>query len=156
MTIDSKRMARGVPAAPPPVPPALVVRVVLRPMTRLNPLIARLAGRRNFRMAALVRHVGRRSGRTYQTPVSARRTGHVVIIALTFGNQSDWSRNVRAAGGCSIRLDGNEYIATAPEFLSRQEARPDIRSAFSPVERASLRLLGIRQFLRLRIAPAAV
>jgi deazaflavin-dependent oxidoreductase (nitroreductase family) len=157
MTIDPKRMARGEPAAPPPVPPALVVRVVMRPMTRLlNPLIARLAGRRHFRMAALVRHVGRRSGRTYQTPVSARRTGDVVIIALTFGNQSDWSRNVRAAGGCSIRLDGNEYVATAPEFLSRQEARPDIRSAFSPVERASLRLLGIRQFLRLRIAPAAV
>ncbi len=157
MTMDSERTAHGEPGAPPPVPPALVVRIAMRPMTRLlNPLIARLAGRRHFRMAALVRHVGRRSGRTYQTPVSARRTGDVVIIALTFGNQSDWSRNVRAAGGCSIRLDGSEYVATMPEFLSRQQTGADIRSAFSPVERAGFRMLGIRQFLRLRIVPAGI
>ncbi len=128
MTMDSERTAHGEPGAPPPVPPALVVRIAMRPMTRLlNPLIARLAGRRHFRMAALVRHVGRRSGRTYQTPV-----------------------------GCSIRLDGSEYVATMPEFLSRQQTGADIRSAFSPVERAGFRMLGIRQFLRLRIVPAGI
>jgi deazaflavin-dependent oxidoreductase (nitroreductase family) len=145
-------MVRGAPATPEPVPPAPVVRIVMRPMTKLlNPLIAVLAGRRHFRMAALVRHVGRRSGRPYLTPVSARRAGDVVLIALTFGNESDWSRNVRAAGGCSIRLEGNDYEATQPEFLSREEAKPYIRSAFGPLERAGVRMLGIRQFMRLRV-----
>jgi hypothetical protein len=75
----------------------------------------------------------------------------VILIALTFGNGSDWSRNVRAAGGCSIRLEGNDYEATQPEFLSREETKPDIRSAFGPMERAGVRMLGIRQFMRLHV-----
>jgi hypothetical protein len=39
-------------------------------------------------------------------------------------------------------------------FLSIQDAQPLIRSAFSPLERALFRLLGIRQVLSLRAAPA--
>jgi len=38
-------------------------------------------------------------------------------------------------------------------FLNLQEARPLVKSAFSPLERASFRLLGIRQFMRLQISP---
>jgi deazaflavin-dependent oxidoreductase (nitroreductase family) len=102
-------------------------------------------------MAAQIRHVGRRSGRPYLTPAGARLSGDVIVIPLTFGNQSDWSRNVRAAGGCSIRLNGRDYDATRPEFLSLEEAQPLVRSAFSPVERASFRMLGIRQFMRLHV-----
>jgi hypothetical protein len=53
-----------VPAAP--VRPSLLVRIAMRPMTRvLNPLIRKFAGRRHFRMAAEIRHVGRKSGRAY-------------------------------------------------------------------------------------------
>ena len=59
-----------------------------------------------------------------------------------------------AADGCSIRLNGRDYEATAPVFLSIQDAQPLIRSAFSPLERALFRLLGIRQVLSLRAAPA--
>ena len=55
-----------------------------------------------------------------------------------FGNRSDWSQNVRAAGGCSLRLNGRDYDATRPELLSLQEAQPLVRAAFSPLERASL------------------
>jgi deazaflavin-dependent oxidoreductase (nitroreductase family) len=138
-----------------PVPPSLVVKLVMRPMTKmLNPLIRKMAGRRHFRMAAQIRHVGRRSGRPYMTSAGARLSGDVVVIPLTFGNQSDWSRNVRAAGGCSIRLEGRDYTATRPEFLTGPEAAPLIRSAFRPLERASFRMLGIRQFMRLHVVPA--
>jgi hypothetical protein len=77
----------------------------------------------------------------------------VAVIPLTFGNQSDWSKNVRAAGGCSIRVDGQDYAATEPEFVGRAGAGPLLRSAFSPMERASFRLLGIKQHLRLRVVP---
>jgi len=76
------------------------------------------------------------------------------VIPLTFGNQSDWSRNVRAAGGCTLRVNGRGYDATQPEFLSPQEAKRLVRSLFSPLERASFRMLGIRQFLRLHVVPA--
>jgi hypothetical protein len=61
---------------------------------------------------------------------------------LTFGNRSDWSQNVRAAGGCSLRLNGRDCDATRPEFLSLQEEQPLVRAAFSPLERASVRMLG--------------
>jgi deazaflavin-dependent oxidoreductase (nitroreductase family) len=143
------------PGALEPVAPSLVVKIVMRPMTKvLNPLIRKLAGRRHFRMAAQIRHIGRRSGRPYMTPAGARLSGDVAVIPLTFGNKSDWSRNVRAAGGCSIRLEGRDYIATRPEFVSWPEAEPLIRAAFSSLERASFRMLGIRQFLRLHVAPA--
>jgi len=138
-----------------PVGPSPIARIVLRPMTKmLNPLILKLAGRRHFRMAALIRHTGRRSGRAYTTPVSGRRSGDIVLLTLTFGNQSDWARNVRAAGGCSIRIDAQDYDLTRPRFLTRQEAKPQIAAAFSPIERAGFRMLGIRQVMHLDIVPA--
>jgi hypothetical protein len=58
------------------------------------------SGRRHFGGAATLGHTGRRSGRTYTTPVGAHFTGDTAIIPLTFGNTSDWVRNVRSAGGC--------------------------------------------------------
>jgi deazaflavin-dependent oxidoreductase (nitroreductase family) len=135
------------------VGPSPFVRIVLRPLTKLlNPAVRRLAGRRHFRLAAQIHHTGRRSGRPYVTPAGARLDGAVFLIPLTFGNQSDWSRNVQAAGRCVIRLDGRDYQATEPELLDAQNARPLIRSAFNPVERLAFRLLGIRQFMRLRLA----
>jgi deazaflavin-dependent oxidoreductase (nitroreductase family) len=155
MNIDSERPDRDTPRALEPVAPSLVAKIVMRPMTKvLNPLIRKLAGRPHFRMAAQVRHVGRRSGRSYMTPVGARLSGDVAVIPLTFGNQSDWSQNVRAARGCSLRVNGHDYDATQPTFLSPQEAQQLVRSAFSPLERASFRLLGIRQFMRLHVVPA--
>ena len=155
MSADSERAAPGSPGTLKPVAPSLVVKLVMRPMTKmLNPLIRKLAGRRHFRMAAQVRHVGRRSGQPYMTPAGARLSGDAVVIPLTFGNQSDWARNVRAAGGCSLRVNGCDYDATQPQFLNPEEAKQLVRSAFSPLERASFKMLGIRQFLRLQVAPA--
>jgi deazaflavin-dependent oxidoreductase (nitroreductase family) len=137
-----------------PVGPALVVRAVIRPMTKiLNPLVVKLAGRRHFPWAAQIRHIGRRTGKAYVTPATAHVHGDVIVIALTFGNQSDWSRNVRAAGGCFIGVNGRDYRASNPQLLRREDAADLIRSAFNPLERAGFRLLRIRQFMRLDVAP---
>ena len=132
-----------------PVAPAAIVRVLVRPLTKiLNPLMVRLAGRRFFPMAQ-IHHVGRRSGKAYVTPTSAHVRGDVVLIALTFSNQSDWSRNVRATAGCTIRLGGHAYRATSPELITWADDAALLASAFNPVLRAGFRLLGIRQFMRL-------
>ena len=142
-------------AASPPavVRPSWLVAVVMSPLTKvLNPVMRKLAGRRHMRMAAEIRHVGRRSGRPYVTPAGARLTGDIFVIPLTFGNQSDWSRNVRAAGSCTIRLEGTEYRAVQPELADRDQAAPVVRAAFGPAERAMFRMLGIRQYLLLRRA----
>ncbi len=156
MNSQPERVAHGTPGTLEPVRPSPIVKIVMRPMTKmLNPLIVKLAGRRHFRMAAQIRHVGRRSGRTYTTPVSARRSGDMVVIALTFGNQSDWSRNVRSAGGGTIRIEGQDYHVTHPQFISRRDAKPLVQAAFSPLERAGFRMLGIKQVMVLRVASAA-
>ena len=137
-----------------PVSPAPFVRTVMGPMTRvLNPMIVKFAGRRHFKMAAQIQHVGRRSGKVYVTPATAHLHDDHIVIALTFGNQSDWARNVRAAGGCLVRFDGRSYQGTDPQFLGRQEAWPILKAAFSPLLRAGTRLLGVRQFLILRVVP---
>jgi deazaflavin-dependent oxidoreductase (nitroreductase family) len=139
--------------APAVVRPSRLVAVVMAPLTKvLNPVMRKLAGRRHVMMAAQIRHVGRRSGRPYITPAGARLTGDTFVIPLTFGNTSDWSRNVRAAGGCEIRLDGTDYRAVQPELADRDQAAPVIRAAFGPVERTMFRMLGIRQYLLLRRA----
>jgi deazaflavin-dependent oxidoreductase (nitroreductase family) len=139
--------------APALVRPSRLVAVVMGPLTKvLNPVMRKLAGRRHVMMAAQIRHVGRRSGRPYVTPAGARLTGDTFVIPLTFGNSSDWSRNVRAAGGCEIRLDGTDYRAVQPELADRDQAAPVVRAAFGPVERAMFRMLGIRQYLLLRRA----
>jgi deazaflavin-dependent oxidoreductase (nitroreductase family) len=155
MTLDPGQSAAPAPRPVKPVPPSRLVKIAIGPLTKaLNPLIVKLAGRPHFRMAAQLTHTGRRSGRTYMTPVGARRAGDVVLIPLTFGNQSDWSRNVLAAGHCSLRLEGVDYQAAAPTLLSPEEADPHVRDAFGRLERASMRMLGIRQFLRLSVVPA--
>jgi deazaflavin-dependent oxidoreductase (nitroreductase family) len=97
----------------------------------------------------VVVHQGRRSGRRYQTPVNVFESGSGYVIALTYGPDSDWVRNVLAAGRCELRTGGRTVALTAPR-LYRDEERRHIR----PAERAVLRALGVADFLSLE--PAAL
>jgi deazaflavin-dependent oxidoreductase (nitroreductase family) len=98
---------------------------------------------------AVIHHQGWRSGRSYATPTSARPTRDGFIVPMTFGEQADWVRNVRAAGGCTIEWKGKSYPVGEPEIMDRAAAR----SAFSPVERLLLPLMGINLFMHLRHTP---
>ena len=85
MSTDPQGMTRPAAIALDPVPPGLIVKFVMRPMTKLlNPLIRKLAGRLHFRMAAQIWHIGCCSGRLYMTPAGARMAEGVVVIPLTF------------------------------------------------------------------------
>lgn len=120
----------------------------MRPLTRgLNPLSVRMAGRPGFRMAGRVHHVGRRSGTSYVTPIGVRIHDGQVLIPLTFGNQSDWVRNLRAAGGATVDVRGRSYEVGAPIFLDWAEAGPAVKATF-PVARFVFRILGIKQFVQ--------
>jgi deazaflavin-dependent oxidoreductase (nitroreductase family) len=135
-----------------PVGPSLIVRLVLRPSSRLlNPLVGVLAGRRFVPLIARVHHVGRRSGKLYMTPTGAHVTGDIIVIPLSFGNVSDWARNVRAAGRCVVQLGGNRYHAAQPRFVDAVEAKPVVKQSFNTINRFAFALFGIRQYLFLRI-----
>jgi len=58
---------------------------------------------------ALVRHVGRRSGRIYETPLLVARVPDGFVIELTYGSDVDWYRNIAAAGGCAVIYRHSEY-----------------------------------------------
>jgi deazaflavin-dependent oxidoreductase (nitroreductase family) len=131
-----------------PVGPSPIVRLVLGPLTKLlNPLVRALAGRRFVPLIARIHHVGRRSGRPYMTPTGAHVSGNTIVIPLSFGNVSDWARNVRAAGGCVVALGGKSYHATQPRFVDSADAKPVVDQSFSAVNRFGFRLFGIRQYL---------
>jgi deazaflavin-dependent oxidoreductase (nitroreductase family) len=128
----------------------VIVRLVLRPLTKLlNPLVGFLAGRRFVPLIARVHHVGRRSGKPYITPTGAHVTGNTIVIPLSFGNRSDWARNVRAAGQCVVDLGGKSYRATQPEFVDADDAKSVVKQSFNVINQFGFRLLGIRQYLLL-------
>ena len=102
----------------------------------LNPLMLRLAGRRWW-YASVVEHTGRRSGKTYATPIVADRVGEHLIIPLPYGTQVDWVRNVLSAGEATVVRKGQTYRVTAPELISATQALPllprDRRRTFEKV-----------------------
>lgn len=63
---------------------------------------------------AIVLHRGRRSGRLYRTPVNCFRVDGGYRFALTYGPDSDWVRNVVAAGGVDIASRGHLLTLTDP------------------------------------------
>ena len=98
----------------------------------------------------VVVHRGRRSGNVYQTPVNVFGAQDGYRLAWTYGPDTDWVKNVLAAGGCELRTRGRVIHLTAPR-LFHDEARRGIR----PVERQVLRVIGVADFLSLTTAPAA-
>ncbi len=87
----------------------------------LNPATLKIAGRRSSVYAAL-KHVGRRSGRTYMTPVVAKPLGDGFVIPLPYDAGVDWCRNVLAAGSCTLIWNEQEYTLERPEIIQPSQA----------------------------------
>lgn len=96
---------------------------------------------------ALIRHVGRSSGREYATPVITAHVHDAFIVPLAYGQSVDWYRNVRAAGGCTIEWQGQSYHVGAPAMVPAAQAIP----AFPRLWGRELRLYGITHFLQMPI-----
>lgn len=71
---------------------------------------------------AVVIHRGRKSGRTFRTPLWAFRRHNGYVIALTYGPQADWVRNVLTAGGCELKTRRHHYRLTNPEVYRDDSA----------------------------------
>lgn len=110
-----------------------------------SPVAMPLAGKRWNPIFAVVEHRGRRSGRSFATPVAARRIAGGFVISLAFGSQVDWYRNLLAAGEGAIRWRGDVYRVSRPEHIDAQSAL----TAFNAVQRALLRMGGVDGYVRL-------
>ncbi len=83
----------------------------------LNRVTRRIA-RSSFGPFAIVRHVGRRSGKPYETPIMVAPVADGFVIELTYGPNVDWHKNVLAAGGCTLIWHGKEYVIDRIEPLA--------------------------------------
>jgi deazaflavin-dependent oxidoreductase (nitroreductase family) len=70
---------------------------------------------------AVVEHVGRRSGTVRHSPVNLFRRGDRYVIALTYGKDSQWVRNVLAAGEFTVTTRGRRVALTQPELVHDEQ-----------------------------------
>ncbi|MGA3092687.1 MAG: nitroreductase family deazaflavin-dependent oxidoreductase [Terriglobales bacterium] len=95
---------------------------------------------------SILTHVGRKSGKVYRTPVNVFRTSNSFIIALTYSSQSEWVKNVLAAGGCELRTRGKRYQLSAPHVV-----HDPTRRRFPIPVRVALRIVGADEYMELSI-----
>ncbi|ULE32652.1 nitroreductase family deazaflavin-dependent oxidoreductase [Mycobacterium sp. IDR2000157661] len=65
---------------------------------------------------ATIKHRGRKSGRQYETIVTAYRKGKVLAIALGHG-KTDWVKNVLAAGEADLHLVRRDVHVVNPRIV---------------------------------------
>ena len=116
----------------------------------INPITLLIAGRSWMPIVGVIRHRGRRSGRMYATPLGMRPLGDSFYMPRTFSDNAAWYLNVKAAGWCVVTYMGHDYTLVGPEVVDYATAAP----AFPRYELWQFRLVGISEYLRMRVAPA--
>jgi deazaflavin-dependent oxidoreductase (nitroreductase family) len=87
----------------------------------------------------VISHRGRKSGRQFQTAVSAYRRGDTVAIMLAHG-KTNWVKNILAAGEADIVLRGRDVHLVNPRIV---EAGTDDRTLPMPARIAARRGVGV-------------
>jgi len=114
----------------------------------LNPLTLWMA-HRGFGPFSLVRHQGRKSGATFETPLILARVPDGFVAELTYGTEVNWFRNLEAAGGHGIIVwRGREYPVDRIEPCPTEDGL----RAFGPARSTVLRLLRRHEFRMLHEA----
>jgi deazaflavin-dependent oxidoreductase (nitroreductase family) len=113
----------------------------------LNRVTLQFAGS-SYSPISIIRHVGRRSGTAYATPVIVRPFGDRFLFALPYGHDVDWYRNILAAGEATVRCHGKEYPVEKPEPL----AVPAGSSTLPLSVRIIVRMIGARHFMQMKSA----
>ena len=113
----------------------------------INPraLAAAKSGRGPF---SLVRHVGRKSGTVYETPIIVAPVPEGFVAELTYGPKVAWYQNSLAAGGCQLVVAGETF---AIDSITPLDAAAGLR-AFGAPRSWILRLLRRHEFLTMHVA----
>jgi deazaflavin-dependent oxidoreductase (nitroreductase family) len=120
--------------------PRWLARLNRRVINRmLGPVVMFLPG------FGVIIHTGRSSGRTYRTPVAAFGQTEGFVIALTYGPDTDWVRNVAASGECALETRACTIRLGHPRIF-----RDERRSAVPPWVRIPLRVIRVMDFIELK------
>jgi deazaflavin-dependent oxidoreductase (nitroreductase family) len=100
-----------------------------------NPIQRLWAGR--IPAHGILEHVGRRSGKSYRTPLmvfSADLDGKPgLAIILSYGPNRDWLKNITAANGGRMRRYGKTFGVTDPRVVSKAEAAAHVTRGWRPI-----------------------
>lgn len=110
-----------------------------------NPLMLRSAGSRGA-FTSVLRHQGRRSGTTYETPVWAVPAGDGFVIPIVYGPRTDWLRNVLASGTGVLVHDGTTFAIDRPQIVPMDS----VRASFPAALQRAHRLVEVDRCLRVR------
>ena len=114
-----------------------------------NPRVLRSAGTPGS-SASVIRHVGRVSGRSYETPVGPFAVGDDFFIALPYGAGADWVRNVLTLGTATLVHEGRTVPVHQPEVVPTRLVVDDL----PPSDQRMLRVFAVDACLRIRPAPS--
>ncbi|MGD0228544.1 MAG: nitroreductase family deazaflavin-dependent oxidoreductase [Terriglobia bacterium] len=112
-----------------------------------NRIISRFAAR--LPGFGIVMHIGRKSGRLYRTPVKVFAAPGGFLIALTYGRDCQWARNVVSAGDCQLETRSGLYQLSAPTIVY-----DPTRRRFTPLVRMVLWMAGANDYLQLSTSHA--
>ncbi len=124
--------------------------LVLKPFIGLqrkviNPKQMRSAGTAGA-YASVIRHQGRTSGRSYETPVGAVADEDGFLIAIMYGPRTSWLQNVLASGTATIVHEGQAYQVDRPELVPIQA----VADRFTSSDQQGFRVLRVAHALRVR------
>jgi deazaflavin-dependent oxidoreductase (nitroreductase family) len=112
----------------------------------LNPLVLPLT--RRLPPLALLHHRGRRSGRSYDTPVQAYSTPDGWLVGLAYDHNAPFALNLLATGGGEMTRAGRRYRITRPRRVGREALK--LLPALASLE---MRAVGIEEFLQFDAVP---
>lgn len=117
----------------------------------LNPRQMRTAGDPGA-YAGIIHHVGRTSGREYQTPVGITPIDDTYVIVLPYGTRPDWVKNVLSAGTASLTHEGATHTVKQPEVIPTG----DVLESLDESDQKAQGWFNVDQCLRLHAVGAAV
>ena len=144
-------MAAGGRPSPGATKPGRMKRAFLWTLKHtLNRLTLRLA-RAGLGPFAIVRHVGRKSGTVFETPLILARVPEGFVAELTYGPGVNWYRNIVAAGHCVVVIGPREYQVDRIDEISTDAGF----RAFGGAQAFVLRLLRRHEFRLLHVAQSS-
>jgi deazaflavin-dependent oxidoreductase (nitroreductase family) len=115
----------------------------------VNPRMRKTAGQEGA-SAAIMRNIGRTSGRVYETPVGAEPVDGGFVIALPYGSRPNWLRNVLAAGEATLVHQGRAFRVDRPELVQLDA----FATAFSATDQKLHRMFHVEHALHVQLAAA--
>ncbi len=69
--------------------------------------------------------------------MSIFRTDDGVAVLLPYGTDTDWVRNIQAAGGGQVKLSGKTFRVTNPRIVPTADAAGTVKPPWGPILKAT-------------------